>query len=86
MPVPQEFIESVAGANIKTIAEAPSVLTNQMLANAVAFGNAQNQLLHSISAKAAELLLTTDISEAGGLATVLQQASKIAGNTPPVTP
>lgn len=86
MPVNEQVVDAVTGANFKTIAEAGAISMNLAVQNAVSNQQAMNNLQQAIVGKVAELLVTTDISESGGMATLLQQLSKIAGNTPPVTP
>ena len=86
MPVNETVLDAVTIGNVKTIAEAPAVLQNLALQNAVGQQSAMAGVMVALSAKAAELLMATDIAEAGGLVALLQQAMKGAGNTPPVTP
>ena len=86
MPVNEQVVDAVTSTNFKVIAEAQATLTNLAIANAVSHQQAMNQLSAALAAKATELISTTDISEAGGLVALLQQATKGAQTTPPVTP
>lgn len=86
-------ISSVINANFKTIADQPALDANQNRAlqnmafqNAIAHQQAMNTLLVAATGKIVELLATVDVAEAAGVTPVAQQASKTAGNTPPVTP
>lgn len=99
--LPDDIRESVAVDNIKTVASAPAVLTNMMLADQVAsqrrvnavadqlFANsiafAQNATAQAIKA-IAESDLAEQLSQLNASIASSQQVQKGAGNTPPVTP
>ena len=86
MPVNEQVVDSITIGNVKAIAEAGSISMNLAVQNAVANQQAMNAISQAATGKIVELLVTTDISESGGAAAMHQQLSKIAGNTPPVTP
>jgi uncharacterized membrane protein len=83
--VNEQVVDSVTASNFKAIGEAQAVYMNLAIGNAVAHQQSMNQLSAALTAKAAEMLGTTDISEAGGLVALLQQAMKGAQTTPPPT-
>lgn len=93
MALNEDVVQSVTNANFKTIADQPSLDANNLRAlqamafqNAIAHQQAMNTLLVAATGKITELIATVDVAEAAGLTPVAQQASKTAGNTPPVTP
>jgi len=86
MPVNESVIDAVTATNFKSIAEANAVAMNLSVQNAVSNQQAMNQIQQAAVGKVVELLVSTDISEAAALTALVQQASKTAGNTPPVTP
>lgn len=92
MPLDESVVSSVVNTNFKTVAEQPSLqanhaahLANIGLANAVALQQQMGQLGAAATAKAIELLLTTDVAESAGLTPVAQIAGKVAQSTPPET-
>lgn len=68
---PDQIVESVSIANIKTIAEMPASLANLALSNAVGFQQAMNNslvsLMQSTNARAVTHVLDTDISDAAAV-------------------
>jgi len=86
MPVNEQVVDAVTATNFKSIAEANAVAMNLSVQNAVSNQQAMNQIQQAAVGKIVELLVSTDVSEAAGLSVLAQQASKTAGNTPPVTP
>jgi hypothetical protein len=86
MPVNEQVVDAVTATNFKAIAEANAVAMNLSVQNAVSNQQAMNQIQQAAVGKIVELLVSTDVSEAAGLSVLAQQASKTAGNTPPVTP
>jgi len=85
MPVNEQVVDAVTATNFKAVAEAQAVYMNLAIGNAVAHQQSMNQLSVGLTAKAVETLTTTDISEAGGLVALLQQAMKGAQTTPPAS-
>lgn len=81
----KEAAESVSFANIKAVAEQPSILSNLALANAVSHQQAMNHLLVAATAKAVQLLVEVSPSEGGSDIAGLMQLIKAAQTTPPVT-
>ena len=86
MPIPPEVIETVSIENLKTVAGFSASMSNVMLANSVSNQQTVNGIMAAALGKIVKELTETDVSEAAGLSTILQQAVKAAGNTPPVTP
>ena len=81
-----QVVDSVTIGNVKAIAEANAVAMNLATQNLVAHQNRLQIIAEAATGQIVKRLTETDIAEAGGLSTLLQQASKTAGNTPPVTP
>jgi len=86
MPIPQEAIDSVAFENIKAVGGFIAAQTNLAFANSVTNQQTVNGIMAAALGKIVKELTETDIAEAAGLATILQQAVKSAQTTPPVTP
>jgi len=86
MPVPQEIIETLAVENLKAVGGFIAAQSNLAFANSVSNQQTVNGIMAAALGKIVKELTETDISEAAGLSTILQQAVKSAGNTPPVTP
>jgi len=85
MPIPQEVIDSLTIENVKTVGGFIAAQTNLAFQNAV---NAQQINMGVMSAALGKIvkdLTETDIAEAAGLSTILQQAVKSAQTTPPPT-
>lgn len=83
---PEKIVESVAVANLKTVAEAPAYYAGLAMANAV---NAQQSLTTlglTILAKAVDQVSEKQLEEGGVMTAALQQMTKAAQTTPPVTP
>jgi hypothetical protein len=82
----REAAESVGFANIKTLGDGPAFYSNMALANSIAHQQALNQISQAGVAKAVEMILNTAPGEGATDAAIAQILSKLAGNTPPVTP
>lgn len=83
---PDKIVEAVAVGNLKTIAEAPAFYAGLAMANAV---NAQQSLTNlglTILGKAVDQVSEKQLEEGGVMAAALQQMTKAAQSTPPVTP
>ncbi len=86
MPVNEQTVDAVNIDNVKTIAGGPAFYASLAMGNAVAHANRVNAIAEAAYGKITEMIITTDVSEAAALTALAQQASKSAGNTPPVTP
>lgn len=86
MPIPQEILESLAVENLKTVAGFIGAQTNLAFANSVNAQQINNGVMSAALGKMVKEITETDIAEAAGLSTILQQAVKSAQTTPPVTP
>lgn len=86
MPVNETVVDALTIGNVKTIAESGSAAIALATQNAVGHQARLNLLGESALAASIKRLVETDPSEAAALAVIGQQASKTAGNTPPVTP
>jgi len=83
---PEKIIESVAVANLKTLGDAPALYAGLAMANAVNAQHALTTLGLTILAKAVDLVAEKQLEEGGVLTAALQQMTKAAQTTPPVTP
>jgi hypothetical protein len=94
--LPDDLRESVAAANLKCVAEVPSVLSNLATADAVTHQRMTNQnalshqqAMNAISVasvgKVVELISATSPAEGGVDIAALMQIAKMAQTTPPVT-
>jgi len=93
MPLNESVVDDVANTNFKAVAGRTALLSNNAaelgnlaLANAVSLQQQMNAVAMAATGKMVELIASLDPSEALGNAVVGQEASKVAGNTPPVTP
>ena len=86
MALDETVVAAVGNENFKTVGGFPASMANLALSNAVAHQQAMNAITLSLTAKACELLVSTDVAEAAGLTPLAQQAAKVAQTTPPVTP
>lgn len=96
MPVNEQIVDSVAGANLKTLGDGPAFYQNMGFANAVSHQQRLNLLAETSLASAIRSVATTPSEESGGDLPALivsllsalgsnQQAAKVAQTTPPVT-
>jgi hypothetical protein len=83
--IPGDIRESVAIANVKTLADGPAFFTNLAMANAVQAQQQLSALGLTILAKATDIIAEKQIEEGGVLVAALQQMIKGAQTTPPVT-
>lgn len=82
----REMAESVAASNLKVLGDSPAVSVNLATQNAVSNQQALNQLQLAILGKVTETIIATSPNEGGTDVAALSILSKIAGNTPQVTP
>lgn len=82
---PERIIEAVAVGNLKTIAEAPAFYSSLAMGNAVSAQQSLTNLALTILGKAVDQVSEKQIEEGGVLAAALQQMTKAAQTTPPVT-
>lgn len=83
--LPDDIREALAVNNIKTVGEAPAVLNNLALANAIAHQQAMNQISQAATGKIVEAIINVSPSEGGADVAALQQLMKGAQTTPPST-
>lgn len=83
--LPDDIRESLAVANLKTVAENPAVLQNLATANAVAHQQAMNQIAQAAVGKIVESIIQVSPVEGGVDVAALQQLMKGAQTTPPPT-
>ena len=83
--VVKEAVETVAVANVKTIAEAAAFYQAQTFAETHANNQALNALRLSIVAKATDAVFNLQGEEAGAASGVLGQIAKMLQMTPPPT-
>ena len=83
---PDNVVESLAVANLKCVAEAPAFYAQLAMANAVNAQQSLTNLCLVILAKATDVVSEKQIEEGGVLTAALQQLTKAAQTTPPVTP
>ena len=81
-----QVVDSVTMTNVKAIAEANAVAMNLATGNLVSHQNRLQLIAEAATGQIIKRLTETDVSESIGLSVLAQQASKTAGNTPPVTP
>lgn len=81
-----QTLDTINNTNLKTIAEAGSFAQAQSMQNMVAHTNRMSILAEAATGRLVELLATTDVSEAAALVPLVQQLTKGAQSTPPVTP
>jgi len=81
----EQTLDTVNNTNLKTVGEAASFAQAQSMQNMVAHTNRMNIIAEAATAKCAEMLATTDISEAGAMVPLLQQLIKGAQTTLPET-
>lgn len=84
--LPDDIRESLAVANVKTVAEAPAVLQNLATANAISHQQSMNAIVQAATGKIVESIISTSPSEGGVDVAALMQLVKTAQTTPPVTP
>jgi hypothetical protein len=82
---PEKIVESVAIDNLKTIAGGPAFYANLAMSNAVQNQDLLSKLSLTILAKAVDQVSEKQIEEGGVLVAALQQITKAAQTTPPVT-
>lgn len=82
---PAQVIEALSVANIKTIAEAPAFYASLAMSNAVNAQQSLTNLCLVILAKAVDTVSEKQIEEGGVLTAALQQLTKAAQTTPPVS-
>jgi hypothetical protein len=83
--ITREAAESVAFVNSKSLGDGPAFFHNLAMSNAVAQQQSMFAISNAITAKVAELLVTTSPGEGGADVAALQQLLKGAQTTPPVT-
>ena len=83
--IPGDIRESVAIANVKTIAEGPAFYSNLAMANAVSAQQQLTSLSMTILAKATDIIAEKQVEEGGVLVAALQQLMRGAQTTPPPT-
>lgn len=83
--LPDDIRESLAVANLKTVAEAPAILSNLAVANALAHQQAMYQIAQASVGKIVESIIAVSPSEGGADIAALQQLLKGAQTTPPTT-
>jgi len=82
----KEQSESVAASNLKVLGDGPAFYSSLAMGNAVAHQQGMQTILTAIVGKVAEAVISTTPGEGGVDVAGLQVLSKMAGNTPPVTP
>jgi len=82
----KEAAESVAFEDVKTGGGQTAFWQSMMMANGVALQQSQGTLLLAVLSKAADNVMNTSAEEGITPMGVAQILSKMAGNTPPVTP
>lgn len=83
---PDSIVESLSVANLKCIAEAPAFYSQLAMANAVNAQQTLTQLSLVILGKAVDLVSEKQLEEGAVLTAAMQQLTKAAQTTPPVTP
>ncbi|MCK4601389.1 MAG: RebB family R body protein [Phycisphaerae bacterium] len=84
--LPDDVREALAVVNLKTVGEAPAVLQNLALANAVGHQQAMNQISQAATGKIVESIIATSPSEGGIDVAALGQLMKGLSLTPPANP
>ena len=81
--LPDDVREALAVVNLKTVGEAPAVLQNLALANAISHQQAMNQIGLAATGKIVESIIATSPSEGGVDIAALAQLMKGVSLTPP---
>ena len=82
----KEMSESVAATNLKSLGDAPAFYNNLSYQSSLDGLQGWRTINQAAVTRAVELLGSTQASEAVGDSALAQILSKMAGNTPPVTP
>lgn len=72
MPLDDGIVNSVANANIKTVADMSAWSTAQSMANTVSHANRMNVIAEAAASKAVENLLTASPTEAAAIGKILR--------------
>jgi len=83
--LPDDIREALAVTNLKTVAEAPAVLQNLAVANAISHQQAMNAIAAAATGKIVESIIAVSPAEGGVDVATLQQLMKGAQTTPPLT-
>ncbi len=82
----REQSESVAATNLKTLGDGPAFYQNMAMQQALDAAAGWRTINQAIVGKVAEAIIATSPSEGGVDVAGMEVLSKMAGNTPPVTP
>lgn len=85
MAANETIVETLSIGNLKTIAEAGSFSMGIAFQNAVSHQQAMNQVMVASVGAITKRLVEVDVNEAAGLVPLVQQLTKGAQTTPPVT-